>query len=158
LIAEEHAPAAVQLLLNIMNGNYPIKVRMEAAAKVLMIAGTGFRGEVRDAQGRPAANGNFKLNAKDNNRPANTALIRAALKTLPEGAIKYGPEEVAEGEKVVMLHNPIYKTNGNRADLPIGGVFKGKPDGEVFRGGQQKPIIELETDEQEDFEEEAGYF
>jgi hypothetical protein len=158
LIAEEHAPAAVQLLLNIMNGNYPIKVRMEAAAKVLMIAGTGFRGESRDAQGRPAANGTFKLIGGAATPTPNQELIRAALKTLPQGAVKLGPEEVREGEKVVMFHNPRYVNQAKTPENPYGGLYRGKPEGYKRTGSAEMPIVELETDEHDAMEEEAGYF
>jgi len=158
LIAEEHAPAAVQLLLNIMNGNYPIKVRMEAAAKVLMIAGTGFRGEARDASGRPAANGTFRLSSahpgKGDN--ANRELLRAALATLPPGAVRSGPEQVEAGEKVVMLHNPKYSSLTRAKEMPHGGVFRGKETPGLY--GHQAAEVELEVDERDDLEEEAGYF
>lgn len=163
LIAEEHAPAAVELLLNIMNGNYPIKIRMEAAAKVLMIAGTGFRGERVDAHGRPVANGSFRIagGSKGGDTSVNRELLRTALKTLPEGAVKQGPEQVEPGEKVVMLHNPVYNMQPrSRVDshIPVGGAYRGKPVGYKRTGGAEKPLIELETDEHDAIEEEAGFF
>lgn len=162
LIAEEHAPAAVQLLLNIMNGNYPIKVRMEAATKVLMIAGTGFRGEARDASGRPASNGTFRLtgggagSSINSSSIANRELLRAALATLPPGAVREGPEQVEAGEKVVMLHNPKYSKMTRAKEMPFGGVFRGKQTPGV--NFPQHAEVELELDEQDDLEEEAGYF
>lgn len=161
LIAEEHAPAAVQLLLNIMNGNHPIKIRMEAAAKVLMIAGTGFRGEARDATGRPAANGTFRLAGNSTGPGANHELLRAALRTLPEGAVKQGPEQVAPGERVVLLNSSRQSGVRKNPEIHDGGVFQGKPEGTVYKPNSfthaHREIV-VEKEEQEDLEEEAGYF
>jgi hypothetical protein len=100
-IAEEHAPEAVKLFVQVMkNQRYPIKVRMEAATRLVMIAGATFRGEKLDAQGRPAAN----LPGQRVTRLESSAL-REVLKQLPAGSVSVSPDLVEPGEKVVVLHD-----------------------------------------------------
>ena len=155
IIAEEHAPAAVQLLVNIMNGDHPMKMRMEAATKLLMIAGTGFRGEVRTANNEPIANGRFRVGNQGDN-VANAELLRQALRVLPEGAVYTGPEQVEAEKSVVMLHNVKQAESNGDTTQAHGGRFKGRS--EPWKRGVAKPIVELELDEKKKLEEEAGYF
>ena len=100
-IAEENAPEAVKLFVQVMkNQRYPIKTRMEAATRLVMIAGATFRGEKLDAQGRPAAN----LPGQRVSRLESSAL-REVLKQLPKGSVSVSPDMVEPGEKVVVFHD-----------------------------------------------------
>jgi hypothetical protein len=100
-IAEEHAPEAIKLFVQVMkNQRYPIKVRMEAATRLVMVAGATFRGEKLDSQGRPAAN----LPGQRVTRLESGAL-REVLKQLPPGAVSVHPDLVSPGENVVVLHD-----------------------------------------------------
>lgn len=111
-IAEENAPEAVRLFVAIMkNQRYPVKVRMEAATRLVMIAGATFRGEKLDAQGRPAAN----LPGANVTRLESHAL-REVLRQLPPGSATVAPEHVQPGEAVVVLHD------GNHSRKPTGHV------------------------------------
>jgi hypothetical protein len=113
-IAEENAPTAVKLFVSIMNNTrYPIKVRMEAATRLVMIAGATFRGEKYDAQGRPAAN----LPGVNVARLESNAL-KEVLRQLPPGSASLSPQAVDEGERVVVMHD------GNHSRKPTGHVLE----------------------------------
>lgn len=113
-IAEENAPTAVKLFVSIMNNTrYPIKTRMEAATRLVMIAGATFRGEKFDAQGRPAAN----LPGTNVARLESNAL-KEVLRQLPPGSASLSPQAVEQGERVVVMHD------GNHSRKPTGHVLE----------------------------------
>jgi hypothetical protein len=113
-IAEDNAADAVKLFVSIMNNHkYPVKVRMEAATRLVMIAGASFRGEKLDAQGRPAAN----LPGQRVARLENNAL-REVLRQLPPGSAALSPEVVNPGEKVVVFND------GDHARKPTGHILQ----------------------------------
>jgi hypothetical protein len=100
-IAEDNAPEAVKLFVQVMkNQRYPIKTRMEAATRLVMIAGATFRGEKLDAQGRPAANLPGQRVTK-----LESSALREVLKQLPRGSVAVSPDLVAPGEKVVVFQD-----------------------------------------------------
>lgn len=113
-IAEESAPDAVKLFVAVMNNKkYPIKVRMEAATRLVMIAGATFRGEKLDGQGRPAAN----LPGRAVTR-LETGALREVLRQLPPGSASLSPDAVQEGEKVVILND------GYHSQKPTGHIMQ----------------------------------
>jgi hypothetical protein len=113
-VAEENATQAVKLFVSVMNNQrYPIKVRMEAATRLVMIAGATFRGEKFDSQGRPAAN----MPGKNVTRLESHAL-REVLRQLPEGSATVSPDHVHPGENVVVL------SDGNHSRKPTGHVLE----------------------------------
>jgi hypothetical protein len=121
-IAEENAQDAVKLFVSIMNNSrYPIKVRMEAATRLVMIAGATFRGEKLDAHGRPAAN----LPGKNVARLEQNAL-REVLRALPAGSVVASKEHVQPGEAVVVLHDGEHsrKPGGHIAAATVGGLVE----------------------------------
>ena len=100
-VAESHAEQAVNLFVNIMkNPRISYKMRMEAATRIVMIAGATFRGERKDGNGRPAANLPSGTNVTQR---LGHAALREALKQLPPGSVIESPEELAEGETAVVL-------------------------------------------------------
>lgn len=100
-VAEQHAEEAIKLFAQVMrNQRYPIKTRMEAATRLVMVAGATFRGEKVDAQGRPAAN----LPGARTSRLESGAL-REVLRQLPPGSVSVHPSQVQPGEAVVVLHD-----------------------------------------------------
>jgi hypothetical protein len=125
-IAEDAAPQAVKLFVSIMNNTrYPIKVRMEAATRLVMIAGATFRGEKFDAHGRPAAN----LAGVNVARLESNAL-KEVLRQLPPGKASLSPSAVEDGEKVVVMHD------GNHSRKPTGHVLESVIGGLVEKDGE----------------------
>jgi mRNA-degrading endonuclease toxin of MazEF toxin-antitoxin module len=128
-IAEDAAPTAVKLFVSIMNNKrYPIKVRMEAATRLVMIAGATFRGEKFDSQGRPAAN----LPGQNVTRLESKAL-REVLRQLPPGSAVVNPENVNPGEKVVVVHdgNHSRKPTGHVMEAVVGKLLEREHDGAI---------------------------
>lgn len=125
-IAEENAAEAVKLFVATMkNQRYPIKVRMEAATRLVMIAGATFRGEKLDAQGRPAAN----LPGAKVTKLENQAL-RAVLRELPPGSVVADPSHVKPGEAVVVLNDGYHsqKPAGHVAQAVVGKLIEQPAD------------------------------
>lgn len=133
-VAEEHAESAVKLFVSIMkNQRYPIKVRMEAATRLVMIAGATFRGEKYDAQGRPAAN----LPGTNVTRLESHAL-REVLRQLPPGSATVSPSQVQPGEAVVVLHD------GNHSRKPAGHVSEAEVGRLLVQSEEAAPVEEAE--------------
>lgn len=125
-VAEKNAELAVNLFVNVMkNPRLSMKLRMEAATRIVMIAGATFRGERKDAQGRPAANLPTGVQMQPRLSPD---ALRAALAQLPPGSVALDPEETVEGETYVVLHDGAHsrKPTGNMASATIGGLIEGQ--------------------------------
>jgi len=136
-IAEEHAPEAIKLFVQVMkNQRYPIKVRMEAATRLVMVAGATFRGEKLDSQGRPAAN----LPGQRVTRLESGAL-REVLKQLPQGSVSVHPDLVEPGEKVVVLHDSNHsRQKGEDCTQAVVGMLLEQPE--------EAPPVNVEEKEQ----------
>jgi len=132
-VAESHAEEAVNLFVNIMkNQRHPIKVRMDAATRICQIAGATFRGERQDGHGRPAAN--LPVGHGFTKNKLSTADLRAALRILPEGTVLESPEELADGEVAMVLHDGEHtrKETGHIVHAVAGSMVIGKtPPGEA---------------------------
>ena len=150
-VAEKNAEACVNLFVNIMKNNkYPVKVRMEAATRIVMIAGATFRGEKRDGNGRPAAN--LPTGTHIFPRLGEDAL-RLALRQLPEGTVIESEDEAAEGDTYVVLKDGAHqrKPTGEIAQASVGGIRQGiHPKEEATRLTQQR------LDEEQKEREEAA--
>jgi hypothetical protein len=141
-IAEENAPQAVKLFVAVMNNQrYPIKVRMEAATRLVMIAGATFRGEKFDSQGRPAAN----LPGARVTR-LETHALREVLRQLPEGSATVSPDHVHPGENVVVISdgNHTRKPTGHVLEAVVGKLIEQPPDApEVDKAVRQEAVDEF---------------
>ena len=136
-IAEEHASQAVKLFVGVMNNpRYPVKVRMEAATRLVMIAGATFRGEKFDSQGRPAAN----LPGAQVTR-LNSQALREVLRQLPQGAATVSPDLVHPGESVVVMHD------GNHNRKPGGHVMEAVVGKLIEQPADAPPIDQAMRDE-----------
>lgn len=141
-IAEENAPQAVKLFVAVMNNQrYPIKVRMEAATRLVMIAGATFRGEKFDSQGRPAAN----LPGARVTR-LETHALREVLRQLPEGSATLSPDHVHPGESVVVISdgNHNRKPTGHVLEAVVGKLIEQSPDAPpVDKATRQEAVDEF---------------
>lgn len=123
-VAEKNAESAVNLFVHIMkNKRVGLKLRMEAATRIVQIAGVTMRGEKVDGAGRPAAN---LMNGGQNARLSPDAL-RQALRQLPPGAVIEAPEEAVEGENYVVLHDGEHgrKPTGHVKQAAVGKLVQG---------------------------------
>lgn len=139
-IAEDAAPDAVKLFVSIMNNKkYPVKVRMEAATRLVMIAGATFRGEKLDAQGRPAAN----LPGVNITRLENNAL-KEVLRQLPPGKASLSKDALDDGEKVVVLHdsNHSRKPTGHIMEAVVGKLVEKDGEATVSKEDRQTQVAE----------------
>lgn len=136
-IAEENAAEAVKLFVATMkNQRYPIKVRMEAATRLVMIAGATFRGEKLDGQGRPAAN----LPGANVTR-LETQALRAVLRELPPGSVVTDPSHVKPGESVVVVND------GNHSRKPTGHVTQAVM-GKLIQQPEDAPQVDEQAREE----------
>lgn len=125
-VAEQHAEAAVNFFVNTMrNQRLSHKVRMEAATRIVMIAGATFRGERVDGSGRPAAN-LPSSNASLTKLPPDA--LRQALRALPPDAVIMDPEEAKEGERYVVLQDSDHsrKPTGHVVQSPVASLVEGQ--------------------------------
>lgn len=152
-IAEEAAPRAVELFTRVMdNPKYNVKIRMEAATRLLQVAGLTLRGEKRDGQGRPAVVAATR-NGQSIGRLEGKALSKVLAK-LPNDQVRLSPNEVQPGENVVLLHDAEYNRNAGgfhgEPASPIGAVFKNKGDTQVDRDlPLTGPVLEWDGNEDE---------
>jgi hypothetical protein len=146
-VAEAHAEQAVNLFVNIMkNQRYPAKMRMEAATRIVMIAGATFRGEKRDGNGRPAAN--LPSGVQVGGRLGHDAL-REALRQLPPGSVVESPEELAEGENAIVFLDSDHqrKPTGKIAQTAMGVMVRGEADPEEAHARVQERLESEEGEE-----------
>lgn len=125
-VAEEHAEDAVRFLVSVLNDHTkPAKIRMEAAVRVLQVAGTGFRGEKRDAHGRPSANAP-KLPSGNPGITLTRQALSDALKQLPPGAAVRNIEDMDVDKEYVVFQDGAHnrKPTGCNPVNPIGGVVR----------------------------------
>jgi hypothetical protein len=145
-VAEAHAEQAVNLFVNIMkNQHLSYKMRMEAATRIVMIAGATFRGEKRDGNGRPAAN----LPTGTNITRLGHDALREALKQLPPNSVLESPEELAEGEMAVVLFDGEHqrKPTGKIIQTTLGSIVAGEADPEEAHALQERRLQSREEEE-----------
>lgn len=145
-VAEKHAEQAVNLFVHVMqNRKLSMKLRMEAASRVVMIAGATFRGEKVDGNGRPAAN----LPGMQSGVRMDADTIRKALATLPPGSVIEAPEEAVEGDKYVVMYDSDHnrKPTGQMRQSPIGATVVGETPEEVAKENLETRL-ELEKEEE----------
>jgi len=150
-VAEKNAEACVNLFVSIMKSNkYPAKLRMEAATRIVMIAGATFRGERKDANGRPAAN--LPGNGQSFPRLGEDAL-RMALNQLPPGTVIESENEAIEGEHYVVLRDSSHsrKPTGEITQASIGGLRQG-----IYTKEEATGVLKQRLDEEQKAREEAA--
>jgi hypothetical protein len=138
-VAESHAEQAVNLFVNIMkNQRLPYKMRMEAATRIVMIAGATFRGERVDGNGRPAANLPSGVKVTRLGHDA----LREALKQLPPGSVVESPDELAEGEVAVVLTDSEHsrKPTGKITQSTVAATVIGEADPEEAHALKQERL------------------